>query len=229
MSKCTRNRTFKFHRSNQFRNRWISTDLWWFSKCQCMRNHRSISFDGAKRKYLIIKKIDEKIRYASSRRIEGINFPSNTPIREEFTSSIIDCSSGLSPCRSNEGWSPDRKAFLLQRLPDNGQTCNWNIAGSAWSLPLETEDLICEEVSWDNRTGDWEDCWTTISWATKGRSGLCYTNSPWFSPIFGESEWEISVSVQLVPIEQKRVYWTRFWIVNRTHIQRESVIVSGCK
>ncbi|KAH3713354.1 hypothetical protein DPMN_073144 [Dreissena polymorpha] len=45
---------------------------------------------AAKRKYLIIKKIDEKIRYASNRRIEGINFPLNTPIREEFTSSIID-------------------------------------------------------------------------------------------------------------------------------------------
>jgi hypothetical protein len=67
-----------------------------------MRKHRSVSFDGAKRKFLIIKEIDEKIRYASSRGIEGINFPSNTPIREEFPASIIDCSGGLSPCRGNE-------------------------------------------------------------------------------------------------------------------------------
>ncbi|KAH3853353.1 hypothetical protein DPMN_095875 [Dreissena polymorpha] len=68
-----------------------------------MRNHRSVSFDGAKRKFLIIKKIDEKISYTSSRGIEGINLPSNTPIREEFPASIIDCSGGLPPCRSNEG------------------------------------------------------------------------------------------------------------------------------
>ncbi|KAH3871046.1 hypothetical protein DPMN_034240 [Dreissena polymorpha] len=68
-----------------------------------MPNHRSVSLERARRKFLIIKKIDEKIRYASSRGIEGINFPSNTPIREEFPASIIDCSGGFSPCRSNEG------------------------------------------------------------------------------------------------------------------------------
>ncbi|KAH3796888.1 hypothetical protein DPMN_150465 [Dreissena polymorpha] len=40
-----------------------------------MRKHRSVSFDGAKRKFLIIKEIDEKIRYASSSGIEGIHCP----------------------------------------------------------------------------------------------------------------------------------------------------------
>ncbi|KAH3886878.1 hypothetical protein DPMN_010891 [Dreissena polymorpha] len=68
-----------------------------------MQKHRSVSFDGAKRKFLIIKEIDEKICYESTRGIEGINFLSNTPVTEELPASIIDCSGGLSPCRGNEG------------------------------------------------------------------------------------------------------------------------------
>ncbi|KAH3696369.1 hypothetical protein DPMN_083833 [Dreissena polymorpha] len=55
------------------------------------------------RKFLNMKKIDEKIRYASRRGIEAINLPSNTPIREEFPASTLDNSGGLSSCRSNEG------------------------------------------------------------------------------------------------------------------------------
>ncbi|KAH3726075.1 hypothetical protein DPMN_051931 [Dreissena polymorpha] len=58
--------------------------------------------DGDKRKFLIIKKIDKKNLYASSRVIEGINMPSNTPVREKLPESIVDCSGRLSPCRGNE-------------------------------------------------------------------------------------------------------------------------------
>ncbi|KAH3850771.1 hypothetical protein DPMN_093244 [Dreissena polymorpha] len=58
--------------------------------------------DGDKRKFLIIKKIDKKNLYASSRMIEGINMPSNTPVRDKLPESIVDCSSGLFSCRGNE-------------------------------------------------------------------------------------------------------------------------------
>ncbi|KAH3862902.1 hypothetical protein DPMN_025877 [Dreissena polymorpha] len=50
-----------------------------------MGNHRSISFDELRESFISSKKIDKKIRYASSRGIEGITFLSNTPIREEFS------------------------------------------------------------------------------------------------------------------------------------------------
>ncbi|KAH3808180.1 hypothetical protein DPMN_136531 [Dreissena polymorpha] len=73
------------------------------------------------------------MRKSAMRLAEGLRgsiFP-RISVREELPASIIDCSGGFSPCRGNKCGSPDRKAFLLQGLPDNGQTCKWNMFGSA--------------------------------------------------------------------------------------------------
>ncbi|KAH3786999.1 hypothetical protein DPMN_165118 [Dreissena polymorpha] len=67
--------------------------IWKFLKLGTGHLYAEIRLD--KKKFLIIKEIDEKILYASSRVIEAINLPSNSPVRQELPESLIDCSSGL--------------------------------------------------------------------------------------------------------------------------------------
>ncbi|KAH3872284.1 hypothetical protein DPMN_035499 [Dreissena polymorpha] len=114
---------------------------------------------------LKIKKIDEKIRYASSRGIEGITFPSNTPIREE--TALMDFL--LAEATRFEALT-EKHVFCRDCLI-TARRVSGTLLDPYEVCLFETEDLICEEVFWNNCTG------------------VCYTNSPWFSPIFGESEW----------------------------------------
>ncbi|KAH3696370.1 hypothetical protein DPMN_083834 [Dreissena polymorpha] len=64
----------------------------------------------------------------------------------------------------------------------------------------------------------------------RGNQEYATRNHPDFCQYFGnQNGCGIGVSVQLVPIERKRVYCPRCWIVNWTHIQWKSVVVSGRK